>query len=133
MALKPEFSIMGGLAVSTIVYAVHSNATPPQADIRALPQDTADIASSERAASWISAGIVSGVSLIAKDPNIFIMGAVAIVGMAWWTRHSNAVVGTAGKYMSPEDITKSGSANTGPAVAETESYVPFQDSSDFAR
>ncbi|MGW2795181.1 hypothetical protein ACWC9H_35390 [Streptomyces sp. NPDC001251] len=128
MALKPEFSIMGGLAVSTIVYAVHSNATPPQADIRALPQNTPDIDKSERTASWISAGIVSGVSLIAKDPNIFIMGACAIVGMAWWTRHSNHVMGTAGRYLSPEDSAKAGSANSGPVVAETETYVPFQDS-----
>lgn len=133
MALKPEFSIMGGLAVSAIVYAVHAQATPPQADIRALPQGTPDIESSERTASWISAGIVGGVSLIAKDPNIFIMGAVAIVGMAWWTRHSNAVVGTAGKYLSPADSAKAGSANSGPVMAETETYVPFQDSNDFSR
>lgn len=133
MALKPEFSIMGGLAVSAIVYGIHQQATPPMADIRALPQGTPDVDSAERAASWLSAAVVGGVSLIAKDPNIFIMGAAAIVGMAWWTRHSNAVVGTAGKYLSPGDQAKAGSANTGPVVAETESYVPFQDSNDFSR
>lgn len=132
MALKPEFSIMGGLAVMTIVYAVHSNATPPQADIRSLPQGTPDIDRAERTASWVSAGVVSAVSLIAKDPNIFLMGSVAIVGMAWWTRHSNQVVGTAGKFLSPAETSAAGSANTGPEVAEIESYVPFQ-TSDFER
>lgn len=132
MALKPEFSIMGGLAVATIVYAVHANAVPSQADIRALPADTPDIEKAERTASWISAGIVSGVSLIAKDPNIFIMGAAAIVGMAWWTRHSNAVMGTAGRYLSPEDSAKAGGANSGPEMAEVETYEMFG-SSDFVR
>lgn len=133
MALKAEFSIMGGLAVSAIVYAIHTNATPPQADIRALPQNTPDIEKSERAASWISAGVVGGVSLIAKDPNIFVMGAVAIVGMAWWTRHSNHVVGSAGKFLSPEQSAKAGTANSGPVMAETEPYIAFAETSEFSR
>lgn len=131
MALKPEYSVMGGLAVATMVYAIHSNATPTQADIRALPAGTKDIDSSERAASWLSAGVVAGVSLLAKDPTIFVIGAAATIGLALWTRHSNYTESIGGKYLSPGDAMKAGT-DTGPTVAETEPYTPFA-ADQFAR
>lgn len=131
MALAPEFSVMGGLAVGAIVFAIHSNATPPQADIQALPAGTPDIDRAERNATWMSAGIVSGISLIAKDPTIFVIGSVMTVGMAWWTRHSNFTESIGGKYLTMPELQKAGSANTGPAPVETEAYTPFQN--DFAR
>ena len=131
MALRPEFSIMGGLAVATIIYAIHANATPTQADISALPANTPDIDRSERIATWTSAGVVAGISLIAKDPTIFILGSAAAVGLAWWTRHSNAHEGSAGKYLSPGETSLAGSANTGPAMESIHTVEMF--SSDFAR
>lgn len=91
MALKPEMSIMVGLATATMVYAVHQNATPTIADIRVGEPMDPDIESSERGASWASAALVSGVSLIAKDPTIFIIGGAAVILMAWMERHANMV------------------------------------------
>lgn len=133
MALKPEFSIMGGLAVGSIVYAIHANATPPQADIRALPANTADIDKSERAATWLSVGVVAGISLLARDPGIFIIGSAATVGMAVWTRHNNAIESVAGKYLSPSEEMSAGTASTGPAPATVEPYEMFQGADEFAR
>lgn len=131
MALKPEFSVMGGLAVGALVFAIHTNATPTQADIQALPAGVPDVDRAERNATWLSAGIVSAVSLVARDPMIFIMGSAITVGMALWTRHSNWTESIGGKYLTGPDTQKAGSANTGPAPVETETYIPFQ--SDFAR
>lgn len=131
MSLKPEFSIMGGLAVGAIVFAIHSNATPTQADIQALPAGTPDVDRAERNATWLSAGVVSAVSLLAKDPTIFILGSAMTVGMALWTRHSNWTESIGGKYLTGADAQKAGSANTGPAPEVGETYVPFQN--DFAR
>ena len=91
MALKPEASIMTALAVGAVVYGVYSNATPTIADIRSLERDNKDIQKAERAASWTSAGVVAAVSLIAKDPTIFILGGAMVVGIAWWHRHSDHV------------------------------------------
>lgn len=135
MALKPEFSVMGGLAVATMVYAIHSNATPPQADIRALPAGTQDIDRSERAATWLSAGIVAGVSLLARDPTIFVIGSAATIGLALWTRHSNSVESVAGRYLSPADSMAAGTQAAGPTMAETEPYEMFQGATpdEFAR
>jgi len=131
MALKPEFSVMGGLAVGAIVFAIHSNATPSQADIQALPAGTPDIDRAERNATYLSVGIVAGVSLIAKDPTIFVMGAVMTTAMALWTRHSNWTESIGGKYLTTPEAAAAGTSTTGPAPVETAAYVPFQ--SDFAR
>lgn len=126
MALKPEFSIMGGLAVAAVVFAIHAQATPTQADIQALPAGTPDIDRAERKATVMSGGVVAGISLLAKDPTIFIIGSAMAIGMALWTRHSNYSESIGGKYLSPAAASAAGSANTGPAVAETASYEMFQ-------
>lgn len=131
MALKPEASVLAGLAVGTVVFAIHSQATPTQADIQALPAGTPDIDSAERKATWLSAGVVAGISLLARDPGIFIIGSAATIGMALWTRHSNYMESSVGKYLSPAESSKAGSANTGPEMTETEPYAMFQD--EFSR
>jgi hypothetical protein len=131
MALKPEFSVMGGLAVGALVFAIHTQATPSQADIQALPAGTPDIDAAERKATIISAGVVAGVSLIAGDPTIFVMGSVITVAMAFWTRHSNYMESVGGKYLTRSEAAASGTTTTGPAPMTTESYVPFQN--EFAR
>jgi hypothetical protein len=131
MALKPEFSVMGGLAVAAIVFAIHSQATPTQADIQALPAGTPDIDSAERKATIMSAGVVSGISLIARDPTIFVMGALMTTAMAVWTRHSNWMESVGGKYLGQAQSAAAGTDSTGPEPAATTAYVPFQ--TDFAR
>lgn len=131
MALKPEFSVMAGLAVGAIVFAIHAQATPSQADIQALPAGTPDIDRAERNATYLAAGVVSGISLIAKDPTIFVMGALITTGMALWTRNSNYLESVGGKYLSGPEAAAAGTTSTGPEPVSTEAYVPFQN--DFAR
>ncbi|MYS19162.1 hypothetical protein GA0115240_105813 [Streptomyces sp. DvalAA-14] len=125
MALKPEFSIMAGLAVMGVVYAMHTNATPPDADIRALPAGNKDIDASERTATAMSIGVVSGISLLAHDPTILMMGAVAVVGMAVWSRTSNYTDSPAGRYLDPGDAMAAGTEAAGPAPEDTEPYTMF--------
>ncbi len=131
MALAPEFSVMGGLAVGALVFAIHTQATPSQADIQALPAGTPDIDDAEKRATILSAGVVAGVSLIAGDPTIFVIGSAITIGMALWTRGSNYRESIGGKYLTAPEAAASGTASTGPAPASTVDYVPFQN--DFAR
>lgn len=86
--LKAEVSIGVGLATMGLVYAIHSNFTPSLADMQSLPAGNADVDSAERKATVMSAGAVAVVSLLAKDPTIFVMGSLAAIGMAWYTRHA---------------------------------------------
>lgn len=134
MALKPEYGVMGGLAVATVVFAIHSQATPTQADIQALPPGNKDIDKAERKATIVSAGVVAGIALLAKDPTIFVIGSAMDIALAFWTRHSNHSAGGALGYLSPAEASSAGSANTGPAMEDQEPYVMFQnDQSDFVR
>ena len=89
MSLKPEGSLAVGLAVAGVVYAIHAQATPSLADTQALPAGNADIDKAERRATWMSIGVVSGISLLAKDATVLVIGAAATVGMAFLYRHAN--------------------------------------------
>lgn len=88
MSLKPEASLMGGLAVATVVFAIHSNATPSMADMQGLPKGTKDVDQSERRATMMSAGVVATISLLARDPGIFVIGSAMTILMAWNSRFS---------------------------------------------
>jgi hypothetical protein len=99
--LKAEVSIPVGLATAAVVYAVFSNATPSIADIRSAPPNNDDIAKSERMATILSAAIVGGISLIARDPNVFIIGGAMVIGMSLWTRHANAINPATGTVQVP--------------------------------
>lgn len=89
--LKPEVSITVGLAVGALVYGVYSNALPTVADIRVGQAADPDVAAAEQLAAWTSAAVVAGVSLIAKDPTVFIIGGSMVIALSWWHRHANHV------------------------------------------
>lgn len=120
MALKPEFSVLTGLATATVVYGIYQNSMPSAADIRSLDANNSDIAKSERTASWASAGIVAGVSLIARDPTIFIIGGTMVVAMAWLHRHANSVNPTTGTMHAAAE----GTPRTSQADAPAEYSAP---------
>lgn len=89
--LKPEVSLGVGLATAAVVYGVYSTGMPSIADTRVADTGNADIAAAEKSAAWMSAAVVGGISLIAKDPTVFILGGAMIVGLSWWYKHANAV------------------------------------------
>jgi hypothetical protein len=90
--LKPEGSMMAGLATAAVVYGIYQSALPSIADARSAQAGNKDLDASERSAGFIAAGVVAGVSLIAKDPTIFILGGSMVVAMSWWHRHANMVI-----------------------------------------
>lgn len=89
--LKPEVSLPTGLAVAAIVYGIHSNMTPTIADIRHNEPGDPNISSSRKAATWTSAAVVGGISLMTKDPTIFVVGSFMVIAMDFLTRHANLV------------------------------------------
>lgn len=89
--LKPEVSLGVGLGTGAVVAAIYYNALPPMVDIRVGPSQNKDVSAARKAAAWTSAGMVGGISLLAKDPTIFAVGAGFIIVLDWWYRHANAV------------------------------------------
>jgi len=130
--MKPEISLGVGLAVGTAVLAIHTIATPTMADTRTLDAGNKDVAASERTATWMSAGLVATVSLVARDPMIFIVGGLMTVGVAWWSRHANSLSPITSAL--PHLGGAGASANSAPADAgdQLPSYTMFSDN-QFAR
>lgn len=130
MALDRNVSVMGSLATLAAVFAIHQNITPPIADIQGMPAGVADIDVAEKRATWTCIGVVSLVSLLAKDPTIFVVGSVGTFGMSMMTKHANWTEPlTNGRTMTPSEQLSAGSAYTGPEPAEaaTQTYEMFDD------
>lgn len=97
MAQKPEVSLTLGISTAALVYGIYGRALPPLADVRAAAERNIDVESAERNAAWTSAALVAGISLIARDGTIFILGGGMIIALSWWNRHANEVVPELGR------------------------------------
>lgn len=91
MALKPEVSIGVALATAGVVFAIYSNATPNVADIRSAEPGNPDIEATRKLAAYTAVGAVGAISLVAKDPTVFILGGAMVIALDWWHRHANLV------------------------------------------
>jgi hypothetical protein len=86
---KPEVSLGLGLATGAVVYGTYQHFVPNQADIRVGKPGDETLEKARKQAAWFSAAIVGGISLIAKDPTIFIIGGSMVVALDWATRSNN--------------------------------------------
>ncbi len=102
--MKAETSIVASLATAAVVYGIYTNATPPLTDVRVAPPRDKDIAASRKAAAWMSAALVGGISLIARDGTIFVTGGLMIVALDWWYRHANEVNPATGRASTMMEI-----------------------------
>jgi hypothetical protein len=90
MGLKPDVSLMAALATGAVVWGIYNNALPSMPDVRVGRPDDPHVDGSRKAATWTAAATVAGISLIAKDPTIFIVGGAMTIAADWWYRHANA-------------------------------------------
>jgi hypothetical protein len=111
MALANESSLAIGLATGGVAFTVFNMSLPPLTDVRAAEPENGDVFSAERTATWVAAGIVTGVALIAQDATVFVIGGSVVVAMAWLYRHANEVNPVSG--MATPDITTPGELSPG--------------------
>lgn len=86
--LNPQASIGIGLATAALVWGIYQTHLPNTSNVKGSNPNAA-VASMRKVATWEAAGIVAGISLIAKDPTIFIIGGsmVAILDFTNRTAH----------------------------------------------
>jgi hypothetical protein len=89
MARKPEISLGLGLATATIVYSVYNHGLPGQADIAVGEPGNDTIETVRKQNAWLAGGVVAGISLLAKDPTVFIIGGAMVIALDWITRYNN--------------------------------------------
>lgn len=80
-AFKPENSLIAGFAVVGLVIANYNLHNGSGVSNRATDANHPVAQSANKTAGWTSLALVAGVSLIAKDPNIFILGTAAIIAL----------------------------------------------------
>lgn len=86
---KPEVSLGMALGTGALVYGTYQHFVPNQADVRVGKPGDETLEKARKQAAWFSAAIVGGISLIAKDPAIFIVGGLMVVALDWATRSNN--------------------------------------------
>jgi hypothetical protein len=92
MDLKPrlsgENSIIASLATVGLVVGVYQSTIGPVSDVHATEPNDVNLAASVRKAGWLSLAFVSAMTLLAKDPNILILGGAAIIVEELCYRHA---------------------------------------------
>lgn len=117
--MKPEVSLPASLATGAVVWGIYSNALPTLPDVRVGKPNDPDIDGARKAAAWTAAATVAGISLIAKDSTIFIVGGFMVIAADWWFRHANAknpMIGgitPGGEAVALQDVNPSTAYSTG--------------------
>jgi len=101
MALKTETALLTGLATAAVVVAVYQHNLPPAAQVRASAPGNPHVASSRRQAAIIAAGVVGAISILAKDPTVFVIGGATLIALDVTHRAANATDHTTGKIPQP--------------------------------
>lgn len=99
---KPEGSVIAGLATGILVYAVYDHSLPDAATMHATPANDINIEAARKKATWTSAGVLSAVTLLSRDINVFILGGTVLFALDFHARHANATNPATGELVSPD-------------------------------
>lgn len=86
--LKPEGSLILGATVAGVVYSVYQLDVGPVATVQATDANHPILDTSRKKAGYTSLIMVGGLALLARDPNIVILGGAAIIMMEAHYRHA---------------------------------------------
>lgn len=110
--LKPEGSVMSGMATVGLVVAIYSIAGGSLAEIHASDAYHPANEASRKKAAWIAFGAVSALTLITRDGNVGVLGYSTIIGMDLAHRHASATNPLTGKMQAPVEALYQAAQNT---------------------
>lgn len=87
--LSPENSVVAGLATVGLVAGVYALDVGPVSQVHASDPNHPSNSSGIKKAGYTSLIMVAGISLLARDPNIVILGGAAIIAFHAHYRHAN--------------------------------------------
>lgn len=112
--LKPEGSIVSGIAVAGSVYAIYSMNVGTVVQAHASDANHGSLESSRKKAGYTSFIFVAAITLITRDANVGILGFGSIVAMETLYRHAIMVEPTTGQIQSPAETTYQPAENVVP-------------------
>ena len=90
MALPQKDAILTGLAVAAVVAGIHAFAVPNNASVRASNPANKSITHAGVGADGVAIAVVVGVSLLAHDSTVFVIGGVVVIALSAMTQIANA-------------------------------------------
>lgn len=114
--LKPENSIIAGIATAGVVYAIYQMDVGPVSMAHASDANHPSLESSRKKAGYTSFIAVAGLTLMTRDTNIGILGFISIIAMEAHYRHAIMSDPNLGKIQPPSDM----------VYTPAENVVPFQ-------
>lgn len=99
--LKPEDSIVAGLATVGLVAAVYQVDAGSVTTVHASDAYHGANSAGIKKAGYTALVMVAGISLLARDANILILGGAAIIAMSAHYRHANMVNPGTGQIEAP--------------------------------
>ena len=90
IALPQKDAILTGLAVAAVVAGIHAFAVPNTASIRGAAPANPAIKHAAVGADGIAIAVVVGVSLLAHDSTVFVIGGVVVIALSAMTQIANA-------------------------------------------
>lgn len=120
--LKPEGSLMAGLAVVGSVYAIYQLNLGSTAQVQMTDANHPIAETSRKKAGYEAAVLVAGIGLIARDANIIILGAGTIIAMELSYRHAIMAHPQTGQMVPPGDNTYAPAGNVTSDAYEQQAY-----------
>jgi len=101
---RPEISIPAALATGTVVIALYQRGMPPVLDVRSGKVGDSNVEAVRKQNAWMAAAAVAGISLIAKDATVFIVGGAMVVVLDWMTRANIWTNPATGRVEGPQTV-----------------------------
>lgn len=121
--LKPSESVMVSLATGAMVFGVYQYTMPSVAEVHATDAHNSNIDSGRKKAMWTSAGVVGGMFLLTRDPNVFMVGSLSFLALEWSYRHANSTDAQTGKVVGRTKADAMGDYNSD-TIPDVPDYVP---------
>ena len=100
--LKPEGSVMAGLATVGVVYGIYQLNIGSVSQAQASDPNHPILESARKKAGYTSLVLVAGLTLLTKDGNVGILGAGTIVAMELSYRHAIMAHPISGSMQAPD-------------------------------
>jgi hypothetical protein len=103
--LKPQGSVAMGIATGVLVYTIFDRSLPDAATMHATRPYDINIESGRKKAVYTSAAVLSAVTLLTKDVNVFILGGIVLIALDVHARHANVTSPSTGELVSDQQAT----------------------------
>lgn len=100
--LKPDGSIIVGIATAVTMYAIYDRALPDAATMHATDANDINIEAGRKKATLTAAAVLGTITLLTKDVNVFVLGGVVLFALDFHARHANATNPQTGNLVSDQ-------------------------------